>query len=328
MLATIRLAALGLLAAATGLAGALLVLESVLRLWVGLATPNIMVFDPVLGWRHRPNVRRTYYNEGVAANVQTYAHGLRSALPTTLDPRPRVLVLGDSFVDGLEVSDDDHFVTRWARARPDLTIINAGIGGYGTIQETLWLDELLPIVKPSRLVLMVYANDLTDNVTPFDGGIGPRPYQRDEHVVPVGPASWEIVRPTLLPVPGAVWLHVHSQLAYLTRNRLLQTPWGNRVGEAASAAIQTVSEVEQRRVLSGAIARIAARGLPLTVIALPRKAALLGEAGPFTLAEAAVDLAEVLRANHFYLHDIHWNAAGHAAVAARLSQMPLLEAGE
>jgi hypothetical protein len=39
------------------------------------------VLDPALGWRHRANLHRTYYTEGVAARVQTFEHGLRTPLP-------------------------------------------------------------------------------------------------------------------------------------------------------------------------------------------------------------------------------------------------------
>lgn len=309
-----------LLLSLTSVASFLLALEVVLRVSVAVVVPNVMVLDPVLGWRHRPDVRRTYYTEGVAAKVQTYAYGLRSVLPAPGDHRPRVLVVGDSFVDGLEVSDADHFVTLWARARPDLALINAGIGGYGTIQESLWLDEILPVAKPDRIVLVVDRTDLVDNVTPFYAGIGPRPYSRQpDGVVEL---SWEAFRPLLLPVPAAEWLHANSFLAYFVRNRLSESPWGGRIQDAAAAANRAVPEEIRRRVLSEEIARIAARGLPLTVVANARKGSVSGEEPPFTLREANVDLADVLRPDSFYVHDIHWNMAGHVVVAARLSQLP------
>lgn len=308
------------LASLMGLFVVLFSLEAAMRVWIEVVTPNIMLLDPALGWRHRANLRRTYYTDGVAAQVRTYEYGLRTPLPRAGDRRPRVLIIGDSFVDGLEVTDADHFVTRWAKARPDLALINAGVGGYSTVQQTMWLDELLPIAKPDRLVLVVDRSDLVDNVEPFYAGIGPRPYATPEGKVV--DLSWEGFRPLLLPIPGAAWLHANSVLAYVVRNRLVQSAWGGRVQEAADAANRAVPEADKRRVLAQGIARIAARGVPVTTVATARKENLRSGSPAFLVADADVNLAHVLRPEHFYLHDIHWNAAGHAAVAARLSQLP------
>jgi hypothetical protein len=319
-MSAVRSTAGSVLASLTSLVLTVLALEAAVRLWVALAMPNIMVLDPAIGWRHRPNLRRTYHTEGVDARVHTFAYGLRTSLPAAGDRRPRVLILGDSFVDGLEVSDTDHFVTRWAQARPDLALINAGVGGYSTIQQGMLLDELRPIAKPDRLVLVVDRSDLVDNVEPFFAGIGPRPYsKRPDQIEPL---SWEPFRPLLLPIPGAAWLHANSVLAYLVRNRIVQSAWGVRVQEAADAPNRLIPDALKRRVLSRAIAAIAARGIPMTVVATARKESVRGDGPPFALSEAQVDLAEVLRPEHFYARDIHWNAAGHAAVAARLSRLP------
>jgi hypothetical protein len=222
-------------------------------------------------------------------------------------------------VDGLEVGDADHFITRWASARKDLALINAGVGGYSTIQQLMLLDELRPIVKPDRLVLVVDRSDLVDNVEPYFAGIGPRP--RMTEAGELAPLSWEPFRPLLLPVPGAAWLHANSVLAYLVRNRFVQSSWGTRIQKAADEPTRRVPEAVRRRVLSRLIGDIVARGIPTTIVATARQEVVRGNAPAFALAEAEVDLAEVLRPEHFYAKDIHWNAAGHAVVAARLSRL-------
>ena len=315
-----RSMAFQVLASLIGIFGVLFALEAAMRVWIALFTPNIMVLDPALGWRHRANLHRTYYTEGVAARVQTYEHGLRTPLPKADDHRPRVLIIGDSFVDGLEVSDADHFVTRWSQARPDLALVNAGVGGYSTVQETMWLDELLPVVKPDRIMLIVDRSDLIDNVEPFYAGIGPRPYANVAGAV--APLSWEGFRPLLLPIPGAAWLHANSVLAYVVRNRFVQSPWGARIQEVADAANRAVPDTVKRRILAEAIARVSTRGIPVTTVVTARKDTVRQEGPSSFSVDADVNLAEVLRPEHFYVHDIHWNVAGHAAVAARLSQLP------
>jgi hypothetical protein len=154
----------------------LISLEGAVRLFVAVVTPSVMTLDDEIGWRHRPNVRRSYTTDGVTAVVETNELGMRGPVYTGLSQRKRVLILGDSFADGLEVSNDELFSILWNRARPDLEIVNAGVGGYGTVQEMSVLRRLEPTIRPDLCVLMVYVNDPTDNVMPFYATIGPRPY--------------------------------------------------------------------------------------------------------------------------------------------------------
>src|SRR5262245_11170 len=103
----------------------LVVLEGAFRVFL-VYRPRITVLDEELGWIHEPNVRRVLEMEGVSAEVTTNALGLRGPLPP--DPtRPHLLLLGDSFTAGLEVSDADLMSMRLQAARPDYAVYNAGI---------------------------------------------------------------------------------------------------------------------------------------------------------------------------------------------------------
>ncbi len=174
----------------------LLMCEGAIRLWVMSVAPNLMVLDHELGWTHRRNVRRTYHVEGVDAVVDMNELGLRGTVYTGPSQHQRVLVLGDSFADGLEVSNEDLFSVIWDRHRPDLEVVNAGVGGYGTLQALLRLRQLESLIRPDLCVLMVFDNDLSDNIMPFYPSIGARPYVDGQGEIK--PARWELFEPLLL----------------------------------------------------------------------------------------------------------------------------------
>lgn len=310
-----------LLATAT----ALILVEVATRVFTATVKPNVMVLDPQLGWVHRPNTRRIYSIDGNPAVVETNELGLRGPAYVGASSHTRVMVLGDSFVDGLEVSNDELFSTIWDEQRPDLEIVNAGVGGYGTVQETKLTERLEPIIQPHLYLLMVYVNDLTDNVMPFYGGIGPRPYA--DEFARVQEITWDQFDPLLLPLPGARWLHQNSLAAYLIRNRLLVTASGRDKHRYIERWRSTFPEPVKWRVLRQLVKQIA-DGRELVIVALPTREQVAANDSSFTrrVGELAdnlglqfVDLQMTLRKEHFFTTDIHWNAAGHRAVADHLT---------
>jgi hypothetical protein len=80
----------------------------------------------------------------------------------------RVLVLGDSHTLGYEVAQEQtysrvlerHLSTRGRRAE----VINAGVAGFGTAEELVFLREEGLRYSPDAVVLGFYANDYLDNV--------------------------------------------------------------------------------------------------------------------------------------------------------------------
>jgi lysophospholipase L1-like esterase len=77
----------------------------------------------------------------------------------------RVLVVGDSFTEGIMVSEEQTFCTRlqWhlqERSGLKVLVANAGVIGYSTEQEFHTICELAPEMKPDLIVLCFYANDV------------------------------------------------------------------------------------------------------------------------------------------------------------------------
>ncbi|WP_298877215.1 SGNH/GDSL hydrolase family protein [uncultured Bradyrhizobium sp.] len=121
-------------------------------------------YDTELGWAPVPGA------VSVVTNVRKIhaAHnrlGLRDE-EFTLDARPTVMFLGDSFVWGLDAEAGERFSELLKPRLTGYKILAAGVSGYGTDQEYLLLKRLWPQVKPAIVVLIFCTNnDRDDNST-------------------------------------------------------------------------------------------------------------------------------------------------------------------
>ncbi len=104
--------------------------------------------DPVLGWRPTPGVTARHHTTEFDVTYAIGTHGFRQREPPLLrsnredgSPRPRVLVLGDSFVFGQGVDESQRFTERVGAAL-DLDVLSVGIPGSGTDQQVLLYEEL------------------------------------------------------------------------------------------------------------------------------------------------------------------------------------------
>jgi len=119
-------------------------------------------YDAELGWMPIPGSSASVTN---ARTIQVHHNslGLRDE-EFTLDGRPTIMFLGDSFVWGLDAEANERF-TDLLKSRIDgYKILAAGVSGFGTDQEYLLLKKLWPKVQPSVVVLIVCTdNDRQDN---------------------------------------------------------------------------------------------------------------------------------------------------------------------
>jgi hypothetical protein len=84
----------------------------------------------------------------------------------SLDSKPTILFLGDSFVWGLDSEAGERFSNLLRSRIPDHKILTAGVSGFGTDQEFLLLQRLWPKVRPDIVVLIFCSsNDRLDNST-------------------------------------------------------------------------------------------------------------------------------------------------------------------
>ncbi|MGC2112238.1 MAG: SGNH/GDSL hydrolase family protein [Candidatus Korobacteraceae bacterium] len=106
-------------------------------------TGKYATYDPMRGWAVIPNVKNmTPFAKGKFVN--TNSKGLRGTTDYDYARTPgkqRILVLGDSFTFGTDVSDDETFSHYLEAALPDTEVLNLGVQGYGQDQMLLYLQQ-------------------------------------------------------------------------------------------------------------------------------------------------------------------------------------------
>jgi len=137
----------------------------------------IVISNPLIGWRLEPDllgVRER--SKEFQYTVYTDDHGFRIGSIDTQHPdHCDVLFLGDSFLFGVGVDEEQSLVGRLRPNAPNWVICNAGVPGYGTDQELLTLSALYTrrFLHPgSVVVLLTFINDFTDILRRTEWGRG------------------------------------------------------------------------------------------------------------------------------------------------------------
>ena len=127
-------------------------------------------YDPVLGWANRPRARATFETSEFSYPVTINSQGLRNK---EVEPKRvgelRLAVLGDSFVWGWGVADEERFTQILEALKPSWNTLNFGVSGYGPVQYLLQLDNVLSFKPDFVLLTFSLGSDLLDMATPSDG---------------------------------------------------------------------------------------------------------------------------------------------------------------
>jgi hypothetical protein len=143
-------------------------------------------FERAFSMVDSPSLRRAMDELG-AVDVQQASyddHGFRRVdAELTRDCAVRVMFLGDSFTDGVSMSDADTAVNRYghiARERSGLAVcpIDTGVDGYGTLEESFILEHYFETMgRPRIAIVMHFPNDVdVDENRVVDGRV-PHPEQ-------------------------------------------------------------------------------------------------------------------------------------------------------
>jgi hypothetical protein len=106
--------------------------------------------DPDLGWRPRQGQFHLHWSDQTGETLYTnWSQGRRATMEQQeawdSSGRPQVLLFGDSFVQGYELSDSDTLPWIVQHRHPELKVSNFGSGNYGTYQSYLairkWVRE-------------------------------------------------------------------------------------------------------------------------------------------------------------------------------------------
>jgi hypothetical protein len=107
-------------------------------------------------------------NGKVAVTFHINSDGFRGPELRPPGSATRVVVYGDSFVQGDYSPEPETFVAQLARQLAtglgrEVEVINAGVNGYGPDQVSLKMEQELPLLRPGLAIVAVYAgNDYSD----------------------------------------------------------------------------------------------------------------------------------------------------------------------
>lgn len=154
------------------------VFEIALRSWghseAAPAFQGLFMPDPIVGYRLRPNARTRYVTSEFATDIAINGQGVRDS--RDIGPKPpherRIVVLGDSLVLSVQVQEQQTFCRlledRLNRDAGEITyrVINAGVQGYGPVEELLFFREVVKAFEPDLVIETIFVgNDAEEAVT-------------------------------------------------------------------------------------------------------------------------------------------------------------------
>ena len=129
-------------------------------------TGTYLQFDPVLGWSIRPNVTAEWEGHTYTSN----SIGLRSLREYSLvapEGVTRIAAFGPSFTHGDEVQGYETWEAQLEQVRPDLEVMNWGVGGYGTDQAFLRYKTQGVAYRPDIVIIGFEEENISRNVNRF-----------------------------------------------------------------------------------------------------------------------------------------------------------------
>jgi lysophospholipase L1-like esterase len=153
------------------------VFEIALRTWghseAAPAFQSLFMPDPIVGYRLRPNARTRFATAEFDTEIAINAQGVRDARDIGAKPagERRIVVLGDSLVLSVQVDEHQtfcHLLEKRLNQRGGpytYRVINAGVQGYGPVEELLFFREVVQQLDPDLVIETIFVgNDAEDAV--------------------------------------------------------------------------------------------------------------------------------------------------------------------
>lgn len=287
-----------------------------------------LVRDPVYGYIQRPGVRQVWHYAAtdVTWRVRINSLGMRGP-ECDLQRRDlrRVLLLGDSFTFGYGLDEDLTFAGQLRRMLnqdgQEWCVLNAGVGGWGTIQEVKYGIRNLEKLRPDVIILTFCPNDPVDDIVFLQGAAG--------GLLPYFPGKRFLRNHSHL--YGLVYSCVHSMLFH----RVIVRDMRGSKEPKKKTSISNEALLERRwkrtlwylRLLRDRFLQFNPHGLFIIQATHPWHAAVRNRLMSLADGEHTiyVDLEEDARRiglqRIFLSYDPHWTAEMHAAVARRLFEV-------
>jgi hypothetical protein len=223
--ARLRSSALNLVLLAGSLVAAISGGEVLIRLFAPqqliMVRPDIWAPADTLGWVNRPNVRTVINTGERTVHIVTDSLGLRVGQSGREDAETRVLLLGDSFVQALQVEYEESLAgllqdSLAAELRRPVSVWNAAVAGWNPPQYLVGARQLLRRTQFELVLVVLYlGNDVDTTTTAY---VPPRkPVEFRQLRLPRRLAWGEIVDAVLHPAND--FLERRSQLFQFLKNR-------------------------------------------------------------------------------------------------------------
>jgi lysophospholipase L1-like esterase len=215
-------------------------------------------FDPDAGWRCRPNLDLRFVEPGLYdVRVRCNSQGLRDREHATRKPAGarRLLCVGDSYVWGQGVEDEQTVASRLGRELQGIETINLGVAGYSAVQELVRLETDGLSYQPDWTVVFFCDNDLDSNFETKDGRRPLVELRGDDalHVV-----NRPVSEPWLQPI--STWIHERSRLLVefeyctgLVRERLALRRAAARAAADANAPVAAATTANRAKPRPGPV---------------------------------------------------------------------------
>jgi hypothetical protein len=296
---------------------------------------------PTLGvWRH-PNASLDYDSPCLRAHYRTNSVGARDVEREREAARPRVIVLGDSFLEGWGLPVEARLSNRLERAT-GIPHLNFAMAHFGPYQSLLAYEELARGYRHDAVLVSVLpANDFLDLDLDLARRLpgyeyvyrpylmGRAPHYEEVHVRENAARRWLRER-------SHAFNAILAALARIRERRMAADYDRLRGGSAEDASWFYDYREEDVARLESILRRLAgaAEGRPVAVLLIPQLYDLrrYGRSGPAPLTQRLralerdttiriVDLVPAMSGRggslgrHFFPCDNHWNAFGNAVAA-------------
>lgn len=318
--------------------------------------------DPQLGWRLVPGMEFTWaghhwYARDFSVPARINAHGFRDRERRVENPTGalRVALLGDSFLEGLQVPLEDTCAQRLERRlgqrHPGAEVLNFASSNWGVGQALLCWEHVARSYGPAWVAVLVAELHMVRTVSPAETGAFRATAGRSLAIRPVFTRrGWALVREPardleafralqadlILNELGGQRVRRRARQAFLpglareALGRLLASPRAAGVHSRLPPEIWNVNML----VLDTLAREVRAQGARLVVLdacewfnpgARELSRALAGLCADEGIervdASAALRVAEARGEATVWAHDGHWTPAGHEAVAAALDEL-------
>ncbi len=320
------------------------------------AFQRLFLTDPAVGHRLRPGAETRFTTSEFSSDIRINAAGVRGPeIPPKAPGERRIAILGDSLVFSVQVNQPQTFAQlledrlRAGDSSRPYRVVNAGVQGYGPVEELLFYRKVVVPLQPDLVIVMVFvANDAVEAVDSAWLLDGSRQSVERAQTEATGFARRVVRRSMVL---QQVRLRVNEVLEWL---RPAQAPTVSRplttYLPTASPEVQRGLELT-RQILSQLDNEAGARGARVAVVLVParfqlndvdyghlRKAVaaagqeLIRDKATERFAEALaplglpmLDLLPILRrqpdpSGLFFTENVHFTPRGHQVVAEALAR--------